>query len=53
MNSIDRAWVETNLKAYIVRQRIVIEDLRDYIEVLERSMRQRKASEMFPLPPPA
>lgn len=65
--SINRNWVETNLRQYIVSQRIIIqnltdtihglvndvEDLKDYIKVLEDTADKRKASLLFPLPPPA
>jgi len=42
-----------NLRQYIVSQRIIIQDLKDYIKVLEDTARKREASRHFPLPPPA
>jgi len=50
MNNREEA---VNLRQYIVSQRIIIQDLKDYIEVLEKSIRMKEASVMFALPPPA
>ena len=45
--------IELNLRQYIVSQRLIIQDLKDYIKVLEDTARMREASRHFPLPPPA
>jgi len=48
----DREMVE-RLMDHIVDQQETIEQLQEYIVALERSIRMRRASLVFELPPPA
>ena len=41
-----------NLRTYIVDQRIIIEQLKDHIKVLEQSLLMRKASLLREMEPP-
>ena len=51
MNALQKEEVR-NLRTYIVDQRIIIEQLKDYIKDLEQSLLMRKATLLKEMAPP-